>query len=112
MGRWFTARVRGRSMLPTLSHGDLLLVTPWHRRPGRGSLVVVRLPERGLAVKRVASFGPGGLWVERDNPREGVDSWLVGEIAWPDLVGVVRARVWPRPRIWPRLWEDDPRPRA
>jgi hypothetical protein len=37
----------------------------------------------------------GGWWVERDNPDEGVDSWLVGPIPEQDVVAVVRARVWP-----------------
>jgi hypothetical protein len=35
--------------------------------------------------------------VERDNPAEGVDSWQVGAIAEDGLLGVVRARLWPRP---------------
>jgi hypothetical protein len=90
-------------MEPTLHDGDLLLVG-WGMpvRPGR--LAVVRLPEgpggpRGLAVKRVTGRDPGDparWWVERDNPREGVDSWLVGGI--PE--GDVRARVLVRLPGW------------
>jgi SOS-response transcriptional repressor LexA len=92
--------VRGRSMRPTLRDGDRLLV----RRGARvrvGALVVVRLPGgRPEAVKRVVHRQDAAWWVERDNPAEGVDSWLVGAIPDRDVLGVVRARVWPRPRLF------------
>lgn len=105
-GRFWNVRVvRGRSMLPTLRDGDRLLVgMPGGRRgaPGPGALVVVRLPgDRPEAVKRLLRREPDGWWVERDNPAEGVDSWLVGAIPEGDLVGVVLARIWPRPRPFP-----------
>jgi len=95
--------VRGRSMLPTLRDGDRLLVrarTGAGPQPVPGDLVIVRLPgDRPEAVKRLSHREPdGGWWVERDNPAEGVDSWLVGAIDDADLLGVVRARLWPRPR--------------
>lgn len=94
-------RVRGRSMEPTLRDGDVLLVRyrPAHARPGR--LVVVDLPPtsdgepRPRAVKRYAGPDPDAperLWVERDNPREGVDSWAVGSLPPDALVGVVLMR--------------------
>jgi SOS-response transcriptional repressor LexA len=86
-------------MLPTLTDGDLLLVD--RSRPvARGSLVVVRLPGRPVAVKRATYAEPAGWWVERDNPRVGVDSWTVGAIAQHDIVGVVVLRGWPRPAIF------------
>jgi SOS-response transcriptional repressor LexA len=88
-------------MLPTLRDGDRLLVRVG-ARPRRGELVVVRLPGgRPESVKRAARRDDGGWWLERDNPAEGVDSWLVGAIADDDVLGVVRARVWPRPRTFP-----------
>jgi len=66
------AVVRGRSMQPTLYDGDRLLVL--HGSPPRvGGLAVVRLPDGVVAVKRAVRREPGGWWVERDNPREGVD---------------------------------------
>ncbi len=98
------ARVRGRSMLPTLADGDRLLVR-YDDVPAAGDLVVVRLPpgpdgqDRPLAVKRVAWREQAGWWVERDNPAEGVDSWSVGAIADYDVVAVVVARVWPPRQI-------------
>ena len=88
------ARVHGRSMEPTLREGDRLLVV--HGLPPRvGGLLVVRLPSGVLAVKRATSYAEDGWWVERDNPREGVDSWLVGAIPDHDVVARV---LWRLPR--------------
>ena len=74
--------VRGRSMLPTLAEGDVLLVRGGraaHRRARAGRLAVVRLSaDRPVAVKRLAVRDDDGWWVERDNPAEGVDSWQLG----------------------------------
>ena len=95
------AVVRGRSMLPTLREGDRLLVR-YGASPRPGSLVVVRLPDRPLSVKRATHREADGWWVERDNPAEGVDSWLVGAIPEGDVVAVVLARLWPRPGLSPR----------
>ncbi len=94
---WGTARVSGQSMRPTLRPGDLLLLR-YGAVPRVGRLAVVRLPGRGLAVKRVTARVADGWWVERDNPAAGVDSWLVGAIPTADLVAVVRCRLWPPPR--------------
>lgn len=85
-------------MRPTLVPGDLLLVDR-HARVRPGLLVVLDLPDGTTAVKRVTNAHDDGWWVERDNPRAGVDSWLVGAIAPGELRGVVRARLWPRPRL-------------
>ena len=94
--------VRGRSMQPTLLDGDRLLVQR-SRRPAElpaDRLAVVQLPGgRGLAVKRLAHRLPDGWWVERDNPLEGTDSALVGAIADSEVVALVVARLWPRPRL-------------
>jgi phage repressor protein C with HTH and peptisase S24 domain len=88
------AVVTGRSMEPTLYAGDRLLVR-YAAEPRAGDLVVVRLPERPIAVKRVTRRTPEGWWVERDSPDEGVDSWLVGAVPDDDVVALVVARVWP-----------------
>ncbi len=96
---WGLVVVRGRSMEPTLRDGDRLLVRWDGARLRPGGLAVVRLPGgRPLGVKRVVAREPEGWWVERDNPAEGVDSWQVGAIPEADALGVVVARVWPRPR--------------
>ena len=91
---WGMVVVRGRSMQPTVYDGDRLLVR--HGAiPRDGDLVVVRLPDGVLAVKRATFRKDGGWWVERDNPVEGVDSWLVGAIPDVDVLAVVRRRLWP-----------------
>ncbi len=94
---WGVAVVRGRSMQPALRDGDRLLVA-YGRAPSPGDVVVVRLPGRGLSVKRLLRREPEGWWVERDNPREGVDSWNVGAVPGADLVAVAPLRLWPWPR--------------
>ena len=99
LASWGLAVVRGRSMRPTLHDGDRLLVRHG-AAPRAGDLVVVRLPDGVVAVKRATMRRDGGWWVERDNPDEGVDSWQVGAIPEADVLAVVRLRVWPvrRPR--------------
>ncbi len=92
---WGLVVVRGRSMRPTLVDGDRLLVRHG-ATPRVGDLVVVRLPDGVVAVKRATRREPGGWWVERDNPAEGVDSWTVGAVPDADVVAVVRVRVRPR----------------
>ena len=94
LAAWGLAVVRGRSMRPTLHDGDRLLVRHG-AAPRAGDLVVVRLPDGVVAVKRATMRRDGGWWVERDNPDEGVDSWQVGAIPEADVLAVVRLRVWP-----------------
>ena len=98
LATWGVVVVRGRSMQPTLYDGDRLLVRH-EASPRDGDLVVVRLPDGVVAVKRATTRQDEGWWVERDNPAEGVDSWRVGAVADDDVVAVVRARVWPRRRV-------------
>jgi signal peptidase I len=94
MHRWGLAVVRGRSMEPTLHEGDRLLVRHG-ATPRVGRLAVVRLPGGPVSVKRITRRDEDGWWVERDNPREGVDSWRVGAVAPDDVVAAVVCRVWP-----------------
>jgi SOS-response transcriptional repressor LexA len=87
-------------MHPTLREGDRLLVS-YRRRVVPGDLVLVQLPgDRPVAVKRAVRAEPGGWFVERDNPREGVDSWSIGPIEPAAVVGVVLARLAPRPALF------------
>lgn len=81
-------------MEPTLFDGDRLLVRHG-ATPRVGVLAVVRLPARPLAVKRITQRVGDGWWVERDNPREGADSWLLGAVPESDVVAVVVCRLWP-----------------
>ncbi|TNM47192.1 nickel-type superoxide dismutase maturation protease [Nocardioides albidus] len=91
------AVVRGDSMRPTLRPRDRLLVVYGARvRPGR--IVVARFADGTLVVKRVAERRGSGWWLRGDNPHEGVDSRHRGPVPDTEVAGVVRARVWPRPR--------------
>ncbi|MDQ1747156.1 MAG: hypothetical protein QOD07_1419 [Frankiaceae bacterium] len=89
-------------MAPALRHGDHLLVVRG-RRPRPGAVVVVRLPEGPLAVKRfVRNVDGGALWVEGDNPFGSTDSRTLGPVPAAALAGVAVARLWPRPRLLTR----------
>ena len=88
------AVVRGRSMEPTLHEGDRLLIR-YRGRVRPHALIVVRLADRPMSVKRAERRVDGGWWVTRDNPDEGVDSWTVGPVADDDVVASVLVRIWP-----------------
>lgn len=100
------AVVRGRSMEPTLREGDRLLIR-YGGEPRVGGLAVVRLPERPVAVKRLAARMAEGWWVESDNPTVGVGSAQVGLVPPDDVVATVLLRLWP-PRL-ARWAVGDPR---
>jgi type IV secretory pathway protease TraF len=94
-------------MRPALRPGDRLLVR--YAAPVTvGSLVLARFPDGRLAVKRAAEprtarTGAPGWWLLSDDPHRGVDSRHRGAVAETDVVAVVRARLWPRPRRGSRL---------
>lgn len=94
-------------MLPTLRVGDRLLV----RYAGpvvAGRLVLAHFADGTLTVKRASEpretrTGRAGWWLLSDNADEGVDSRHRGVVAADDVVAVVIARCWPRPRRGSRL---------
>jgi signal peptidase I len=84
-----TVIVQGRSMTPTLAHGDRYLLHRWQllfRSPERGDLVVVRdATRKDFVVKRVV-----GLPGERVHFRDGA-VWINGErLAEPYLAAGTR----------------------
>lgn len=101
---WGLARVAGESMAPTLRPGDRLLVR-YGAPPSIGDVVVARFADGTLAVKRIAhaaeagSGGPGWFLLS-DNPDQGVDSRHRGAVRSEAVLGVVRARIWKRPRLF------------
>jgi hypothetical protein len=90
-------------MLPTLREGDLLLVRHGAQvRPG--ALVVARFADETLTVKRaverrLTASGEDAWWLLSDNPAEGVDSRHRGPVPDQRVLGVVRLRLWPSPRV-------------
>jgi nickel-type superoxide dismutase maturation protease len=89
--------VTGPSMVPTLYHGDWLVVRHGGRiRPG--DIVVLRHPFQQdlLVVKRAAERRDGGWWVLGDNAYAGGDSTDYGAVPDELILGKVRFRYRPR----------------
>ena len=85
--------VVGPSMVPTLRHGDALLVRPGASvRPG--DLVIARFPSGPdlLVVKRAIRPAGDGWWLEGDNPLVADDSRAYGP---GTVVARVLFRYWP-----------------
>jgi hypothetical protein len=87
-------------MVPALRHGDRLLV--WARAPRRtpaiATIVMVALPDRPLAIKRLVAVEPDGrIRVEGDNPLASTDSRELGSLDAAAIRGVALLRLWPRP---------------
>jgi nickel-type superoxide dismutase maturation protease len=91
----FVVLVQGPSMVPTLRHGDALLVRRGGGRIRPGDLVVARFRARPdlLVVKRAIREQDGGWWVRSDNPLTADDSRAYGPA---DVAGRVVCRWWPR----------------
>lgn len=91
------AEVTGPSMVPTLYHGDRLVVQYGARiRPG--DVVILRHPFQQdlLVVKRAAELREGGWWVLGDNPHAGGDSTDYGVVPEDLILGKVWFRYRPR----------------
>ncbi|MGW1812430.1 nickel-type superoxide dismutase maturation protease [Streptomyces sp. NPDC002125] len=88
--------VTGPSMVPTLYHGDWLLVQ--HGAPVRpGDVVILRHPFQQdlLVVKRAAERRGKGWWVLGDNSFAGGDSTDYGAVPEELVLARVRARYRP-----------------
>ncbi|MGW2820411.1 nickel-type superoxide dismutase maturation protease [Streptomyces sp. NPDC001443] len=91
------AEVTGPSMVPTLYHGDQLVVR--HRgRVRPGDIVVLRHPLQQdlLIVKRATQRREGGWWVLADNSFAGNDSNDYGVVPDDLILGRVCFRFRPR----------------
>ncbi|MGW5367187.1 nickel-type superoxide dismutase maturation protease [Streptomyces sp. NPDC004009] len=90
------AEVTGPSMVPTLRHGDRLLLR-YGAAVRPGNVVVLRHPFQQdlLVVKRAVERREGGWWVLADNPYAGGDSTDYGVV--PDELVLGRALLRYRP---------------
>ena len=114
MWQWRLMRIHGGSMAPTLRDGELVLIDGrayTQRRPRRGEIVAARprasgcraLVKRvvGLPRERVAvdgrrwQLGEGEFFLLGDATEFSVDSRRFGPVSREELVGPVRARLWP-----------------
>lgn len=89
-------------MRPVLEQGDRLLVS-YRARVRPGALVVARFADGATVVKRAVErratrTGGSGWWLLSEDPAVGVDSRHRGVVADGDVLAVVLARAWPRPR--------------
>ncbi|MFB7912804.1 nickel-type superoxide dismutase maturation protease [Streptomyces sp. NPDC056061] len=88
--------VTGPSMVPTLYHGDRLLVH-YGARVRPGDVVILRHPFQQdlLVVKRAAERRRGGWWVLADNAFAGGDSTDYGTVPEDFVLATVRVRYRP-----------------
>lgn len=88
--------VTGPSMVPTLYHGDFLVVR-YGNRVKAGDIVVLRHPFQQdlLVVKRAVERREGGWWVLGDNSFAGGDSTDYGTVPYELILGRVRFRYRP-----------------
>ena len=87
--------VRGPSMAPTLSDGDVVLAV--RAAPTAGDIVLVTWVARPhqLSVKRAVRPDGDGWHVEGDFPDASTDSRDLGPA---QVHAVIRVRLWPRPK--------------
>ncbi len=103
-GRLRLMRVEGRSMWPTLSPGDRVLLRPHQTStalPERGSIVVAQHPHRPgqRLIKRLVDVDDhGSMLLLGDQPDHSTDSRQLGPIARGFLIGAV-TKVIRRPEL-------------
>jgi phage repressor protein C with HTH and peptisase S24 domain len=85
-------RVNGKSMLPTLKPGRVVLASGWFRQIRPEQVVVVE--HQGLEkIKRIRDVRHGRVFVVGDNARASLDSRSFG---WLPVESVSARIIWPR----------------
>tara|TARA_Y100001934_G_C12120311_1_gene662793 strand:- start:243 stop:593 length:351 start_codon:yes stop_codon:yes gene_type:complete len=97
LGRRRLFRVQGRSMLPTLADGDLVLALPLGQNSGdllAGHIVVAEHPfKNGVRlIKRIEACEAGAYRLCGDNQEESTDSRGLGSFQAAQLLARVSAR--------------------
>lgn len=92
-------RVRGSSMTPTLSPGDIVIGS--RGRPRVGSIVVARLEAREV-IKRVERIEAGQYYLVGDNRDESTDSRHYGKVDESAILGTIMTKL-PRATKPPKL---------
>lgn len=86
----FVRRISGRSMLPTLQPGQIVI--GWRKRPAMGDIVLARQMGRDV-VKRVKSTEGDTAYLEGDNAQESHDSRHYGVVAFQDIIGSIMIKL-------------------
>jgi len=86
-------RVRGNSMLPTLTEGDFVVAfgrfISRFLKPKAGKLVIVDHPVEGIMIKRVAEVLEKHVRLEGDNKEESISTDVMGEVEFHNVIGRV-----------------------
>ena len=81
-------RVSGRSMLPVLAPGQIIIAVT-KPRYSVGDIVIVRLAEREV-IKRIAGMTKETAWLEGDNAMSSTDSRHYGAVEKRAILGVMK----------------------
>ena len=97
-GRFGLLNVEGPSMVPMLTHGDVVLCQ-YGARVRPGAIVVARHPLRQelFVLKRAVERRAGGWWLLSDNSQVESDSRDYGAVPDELVLGRVLCRIRPRP---------------
>lgn len=85
-------RVVGKSMLPTLRPGQIVIASGLFRQPQIDSVVIVR-HDNLEKIKRVRVVDNGRVFIVGDNNRGSIDSRVFGWLPEESVIGKV---IWPR----------------
>ena len=83
-------------MLPTLNHGDIILVQRRFSRLRPGHMVTANHPELGAIVKRITSMTRHGVSLAGDNVSVSTPETVIGILDRGQISGKVILKISPR----------------